>query len=344
LAVPSVLALALFAPASIRGAGEPANVQPSAPEHIKLAAPPYFTSAPFYLAADLGFFAAEGLDVEFVNIAFSKGSIPALAQGQVDVVGTSFNAGVINLIGRGAKVRIVAARTYEDVDSCPGAAVLVRKGLLEEGRLAGGASMRGLRFSIDRAGVTALYASLLLDRLGLEFDDFVLSDVSGESRGEALYRGLIDLTIAYEPHVTRALDLGGADVWMAGSHIAPGFQSTYVFFGARLLERQRDVGQRFLRAYLRGVERYIDEAKSEALVELLARRTHFDQDLIRRMCWPPTVRDGQIDLTSLERYQGWAMTQGLIDQSVDVIKMIDTGFLPVAAPVDEARDEREGAH
>ena len=52
LAVPLVLALALFAPDSIRGAGEPANVQPSAPEHIKLAAPPYFTSAPFYLAAD----------------------------------------------------------------------------------------------------------------------------------------------------------------------------------------------------------------------------------------------------------------------------------------------------
>ena len=139
----------------IYGAGETANGQSSAPEHIKLAAPPYFTSAPFYLAADLGFFAAEGLDVEFVNIAFSKGALPALAQEQVDVVGTSLNAGVVNLIGRGAKVRIVAARTYEAVDGCPGAAVLVRKGLLDEGRLASGASMRGLRFSIDRAGVTA---------------------------------------------------------------------------------------------------------------------------------------------------------------------------------------------
>ena len=219
--------------------------------------------------------------------------------------------------------------------------MLVRKGLLDEGRLASGASMRGLRFSIDRAGVTALYVSLLLDRLGLTFDDFELSDVAGESRGQALDRGLIDLTVAYEPHVTRALDLGGAEVWMAGSHIAPGFQSTYVFFGERLLERQREVGQRFLRAYLRAVERYLDEAKSEALVELLARRTHFDQDLIRRMCWPPTVRDGRIDPTSLERYQAWAMTQGLIDAPLDVTKMIDTGFLPLEAEANEPQTERE---
>ena len=338
-----VLPLALFGPDDIHAAGAPANGKSSAPEHIKLVAPPYFTSAPFYLAADLGFFAAEGLDVEFVSIAFSKGSLPALAQEQVDVVGTTLNAGMVNLIGRGAKVRIVAARTYEATDGCPGAAVLVRKGLLGEGRLASGASMRGLRFSIDRATVTAFYVSMLLDRLGLEFDDFELSDFAGEARGEALRRGLIDLTVAYEPHVTNALDLGGAEVWMAGSHIAPGFQSTFVLFGERLLERQREVGQRFLRAYLRAVERYTDEAKSEALVDFLAQRTHLDPDVIRRMCWPPTVRDGRVDPTSLERYQAWAITQGLIDAPVDASKMIDTGFLPVAATANEPRDEREGA-
>ena len=91
------------------------------------------------------------------------------------------------------------------------------------------------------------------------------------------------------------------------------------------------MGKRFVRAYLRGVERYADEEKSPRLVEILARHTHLDPDLIRRMCWPPTARDGRIDRDSLERYQAWAMKQGLIDATIDVAKMIDTGFVAPAS-------------
>ena len=98
----TALLLALVASGSIGAAGEPGNA-PRPPDRVKLVAAPYFSSAPLFIAADLGFFAAEGLDVEFVNIARSTGALPALAQGQVDVIGTIVNAALFNLVARGAR-------------------------------------------------------------------------------------------------------------------------------------------------------------------------------------------------------------------------------------------------
>ena len=68
--------------------------------------------------------------------------------------------------------------------------------------------------------------------------------------------------MAFEPEVTQALDSGAAEIWIPGHLIAPDFQSTFLLFGERLLERERDLGKRFMRAYLRGVERYLEEEKS----------------------------------------------------------------------------------
>jgi NitT/TauT family transport system substrate-binding protein len=322
----TALLVALLASGSVGAAGKPENA-PRPPDRVKLAAAPYFSSAPLFIAADLGFFAAEGIEVELVNIGRSTGALPALAQGQVDVVGTIVNAALLNLIARGATVRIVAGRVYESSAGCVASAIVARKGLIEQGRLAGRESMRGLRLSVDRAGTPTFFVGALLDRLGLTLEDFELSDVSAAARGEALKRDLIDLTMAFEPEVTQVLDSGAAEIWIPGHLIAPDHQYTFLLFGERLLERERDLGKRFIRAYLRGVERYSEEEKSSDVVEVVARHTHLDADLIRRVCWPSTARDGRIDRASLERYQAWAMEEGLIDSTIDVAKMIDTGFL-----------------
>jgi NitT/TauT family transport system substrate-binding protein len=282
--------------------------------------PPYVTSAPFFVAADLGLFAAEGIDVELVEIAHTNASLPALASGKVDVVGTVLNAALFNLIARGAEVKIVASRAYEAAQGCAANAIVARKSLIEQGRLAGPETLRGLRVSVDLTGHNAYLLDTVLDRGRLAFEDLELSN-------------LIDVTLVIEPALTQVLDTGAAAVWLPANRIAPDAQYTFVLFGERLLERERDLGERFMRAYLRGVELYVDEEKSPRLVEILAARTHLDPDFLRRMCWPPTVRDGRIDRDSLERYQDWAIGRKLIDGKIDVSKMIDTGFLaPPAVP------------
>jgi NitT/TauT family transport system substrate-binding protein len=161
-----------------------------------------------------------------------------------------------------------------------------------------------------------------------------LSDVAIEVRAEAFARDLIDVAYANEPWVTRILDAGSAEIFLPGAAIVPDFQYAYLLFGARLLGPDREVGRRFLRAYVRAVDRYSDEGKSPRLVEALAARTHLDRDLLRRACWPPTTRGGHVDRASLERYQTWALKEGLLDARVDLDRLIDDGLLPEAAGAD----------
>jgi ABC-type nitrate/sulfonate/bicarbonate transport system substrate-binding protein len=79
---------------------------------IKLVASSFLSSAPFFVAADLGLFAEEGIDVEFVEIGHGSASLPALAQGRVDAVGTIIGPALFNLVARGAPIRVVAGRAF----------------------------------------------------------------------------------------------------------------------------------------------------------------------------------------------------------------------------------------
>jgi len=300
------------------------------PIHIKLMAPPFLSSAPFFVAADLGLFAAEGLEVEFVDMRNSTAALPALAQGQLDVIGAALVPAFFNLVARDAPIRIVAGRAIETREGCAGNAVIVRKELLAQGRLPDAAALRGLRLSYDYTGPPAFFVGTLLESADLTLRDVTVQALAAEVRGEALGRGLVDVCMMFEPNLTQALDLGGAAVWMRGSDIAPNFQFSHLIMGRRLLEEDRDAGRRFVRAYLRAVGHYVDEEKSPRLIEILARRTRLDPDLLKRACWSPTTRDGRIDRDSLDRYQAWALGEGLIDARLEASRLVDDGLLPTA--------------
>jgi NitT/TauT family transport system substrate-binding protein len=328
LAVAPVLLVALAVTSLSLGAVTPSPSRGRT--RIKLVTQPFLSSAPILIAADLGLFAAEGLDVEFVEIRHSTASLPALAQGQIDVAGAMVSPALFNLIARAAPFRIVAGRSVEARDGCAGNGVIVRKEILAQGRLPNAAALRGLRLSYDHTGAPAFFVGSLLASAGLSLQDVRVSDLAPEVRGEALARDLVDVCMMFEPGLTQALDRGGATLWLRGSDIAPDFQFSYLVMGERLLREDRDAGRRFVRAYLRGVERYLDEGKSPRLIDILARRTRLDPDVLERACWPPTVRDGHIAATSLERYQTWALGAGLIDEKQDVSRLIDDGLLPAA--------------
>ena len=72
-----------------------------------------------FIAEEEGFFRDEGLAVEMVFWDHGAAVIPALARGEIDV-GSSGRSitGYINVIHRGARIRLVAARTVNDPNQC----------------------------------------------------------------------------------------------------------------------------------------------------------------------------------------------------------------------------------
>src|SRR5438045_3858156 len=61
-----------------------------------------------YVAVEQGFFAREGLSVEFRKDMTGADGFPALATGQIDAMGGAFGPELINAVGRGINTRVVA--------------------------------------------------------------------------------------------------------------------------------------------------------------------------------------------------------------------------------------------
>ena len=65
---------------------EPGNSGPVEKQRIKLGVLPVLGAAPVFMANEAGFFREEGLDVEFVTIQGAGAAVPAMANGDLDLV------------------------------------------------------------------------------------------------------------------------------------------------------------------------------------------------------------------------------------------------------------------
>jgi len=305
---------------------------------VTLAAGAFLTSAVTYLAVDQGFFAAEGLEVELVLMNRGGASLPALSSGDIDAANSGpINPRYFNVIQRGAHLRFVAARSFYDPAGCAHEAFVARTDLLDSGRLSDEASLAGLRITTERTASNYFYFSRLLALGRLTIADVELVDLPVAARLDAFDKGLIDVATATEPWVTRLVRAGKVKVWHPVSDVLPGQQVSFLIFGRRLLEERRDLGLRVLRGYAKAARHVREEGKSQRNIESLARRTRFDAEELREMCWPAVPADLRVDPRTLEEYQQWALESGLIDVVVPYEMVVDSGFVDALA-AEQRRD------
>jgi NitT/TauT family transport system substrate-binding protein len=294
---------------------------------VRLAVGSYLTDAIAFVAQEQGLFAAQGLAVELVVLNKAGAALPALAAGEIDAASTGLlNPRVFNVIERGGKLRIVAARTFYDPDGCAHEAFVARAELLDSGRLATPAGLAGLRITTERTGSNYYYFSRLLAQGGLAFDDVEMVEMPVPSRGEAFAKGMIDVATASEPWATRMTRDPGVRVWKRVAEVLPGRQSSFLVYGERLLGPRRDLGRRFLAAFLEAARRIREEGASPRNVEAVARWTRLDPQELRVMCWPPTPVDARPDPRTLDEYQAWALANEMVDQVSPFEALVDPGF------------------
>lgn len=319
-------AAAGFAAAAVHAAGcAPAE----APDKVVFVFGHRVTSIDLLSGVERGHFARHGVDVELASFEGTTETLPSLAQGRVDVAPTgAFSAAYLNVIARGAPIRIVAARAVHRPGPCSYAAVLARGELLDSGRLTDPASLRGLRIDLDRSDAQYFYWSRLFALGGLSPRDVELVALPTQMKRDALLAAAIDVTIATEPSQHGIVSSGAGRVWKHLGEIAPGRQNTFLLFGPRLLRERRDLGHRVVAAWLDAVREYVQEGKSERNVELVSRLTGMPADDVRELCWPEWSTDGRVDPVGLEELQQWALAEGLIDAVVPFDDLVDEGFLP----------------
>jgi NitT/TauT family transport system substrate-binding protein len=153
---------------STRIVGRKAAAQSSA-TRIRVGVVPLISAGPIFIAQAKGFFKKAGLDVEFVSFADGALAIPALVAGELDVAGTTLNAGFFNAVSKRAPYVLVLDRGSEK----PGSGSLqiaVSNDLFRAGlaRPEDAGLLRGKRISIQApGGIDQYIIGVALQRAGL---------------------------------------------------------------------------------------------------------------------------------------------------------------------------------
>jgi ABC-type nitrate/sulfonate/bicarbonate transport system substrate-binding protein len=300
------------------------RVPPKPLQTVKVARSAFLTNAPILLGDRDGYFEREGIKVEYVDQPNnSVQTLPGLDHGDVDVVASVVSIGLINAIGVGASVRIVADRGYLAENACETFGIVGRRSLFGEKPVTA-EMLKGRRVATNPVGQSGYLTDLFLRRYGLTLKDVKVVRLPANAEGQAMDDGSLDIVSRGDPFLFGLLRRGHRLLAGAGE-LSPGTHIAVLVFGPSLLVRDRDLGLRFMRAYLRSVRKY-QEGHTPHNVAVISSALGLDSSDVGRMCWPTTREDGSINLASLGDYQKWAVQTGEFSHVVEPAKLVDMEF------------------
>jgi NitT/TauT family transport system substrate-binding protein len=282
--------------------------------------------APIFIAEQEGYFAEFGIQIEYVTFNRSSEALALLVAGEIDIYAGTLNAGFLNSAFESGEIKAVADRGHIEPGACTYQAIFVRKDLLESGAVTGPQDLKGLTFSVSTAGPSAYFLSTYLAQAGLSFEDIRLVDLSVPAEIDALETGALDGGVVPEPNLTYILNSGNAAVLAGAEDVLGVYQSGIIAFNKKLLVDQRDVGARFLAAYLKGIRQY-NQGKTEHNLQILAQATGDSLENLHSYCWISLRPDGSIDFSGVEGFQQWSVSQGHLDNPITEEQFWDPGLL-----------------
>jgi NitT/TauT family transport system substrate-binding protein len=319
--------IALLATFGCERVGNPSPAPGAERITIRVLTQPYISFLPIFIAEEEGCFRDEGIDVEYVPVMRPQDGLPLLVQDKIDVYTSTPSIGIFNCIARGADIRIVVGKGYAEYRDGSYTGFVVRRELLESGKLDDPENWKGLKFDTNP---DPEFKNFLLARLlktsGLRMEDVQVTPVPTPADCEALRTGALDVVVTGEPWIARMVLDGYGAMWMPTEKIYPDFQVAFLMYGRNLLRENREAGDRFMRAYLKAIRLY-NQGKTERNVQIAMKYTGLDEKIVRAAAWPPVRENGQINAQSLLDFQAWAMEVGALDSVVPVERFWDPGFL-----------------
>ena len=304
---------------------------------VRITARRHLSGAPVVIADEEGFFRDEGIRLEFVDApSRSMQAIPLLEQGRIDVLGASVSIGLFSAVKSGAQLKIVADRGHVG-GHCEFNGVIGSRGTFQTGEPTA-AELRGRTFSINATTTPEFITDRFLASRGLTAADIKAVSLSETVEPQALNSGALHATFVTEPYISSLRKeghrlLGSAREYAAGAHYG------VIIFGPRLAVRDRKLGQRFMNAYLRGVQKHAEGATPRN-VEIISKRLGFDAAFLRTACFAEVYPDAHIDSGWMNEFQQWGVEKGYATSVIDPQLVIDGSFAKNAASRLEQRDTR----
>lgn len=329
----------LMLAAAVIAAGAPPPARAQELPLLRIGITTSAADAPLWIADRLGYFREDGIRVQFLAFQSGETMLAPLSSGQLDVAGGAPAASLYNAVARGLDVRLVADLASDP----PGYGydhLVVRSDLVKSGRFKTIKDLKGMTIaSVARGSTAAPLLAHLLAKAGLKLTDVRREYLAFPQHVVALRNKAVDAAMTIEPFATYAADEGIAVKEMSCDEFYPNQQISAIMFGGNLLRAHRDVGQRFMHAYLRGVRFYNDALAKGSLsgpnapevIKVLTEETKLkDAAMFRRITPSGSNPDGHVFIDSLRGDLAFFKQTGLIEGNVTVDQVVDDSFATAA--------------
>jgi len=284
---------------------------------------------PLFIADRQGYFARQGIRYESVMMAsFGAASAP-LIKGQIDVFSGVVDAAFFNAVAANQLLRIVASQGYYPANS-RNSALVVRPDLYGAD-VKTVADLRGRKIGVNSIGGSSHYIlTKMLAKGGLKLVDVEFVRLPFASMVAALLNRAIDAALMNEPFITQLEQLRGGVRLMGIGEAISGESATYLTFGSRLLTQDREVGKRFMLAYLQGVQQF-RLGPTDRNVKILSEYLKIDENAVRQAGWVDMYPDARVNVHSIQRFQDWLYEIGSVQVRSPAAMLVDMSFTEHAA-------------
>lgn len=300
------------------------------------------SDVPFYLAVDKGYFKEAGIEPHFEQIRSLAKQVAPLSSGELDVASGAISAGLYNAANRGIKMKIVADKGR----NAPGYgynSIVVRKDLYDSGKVKSLADLKGQ--TIATIGIGSSDVSVLNEAMrsvGLGYDDLKQTQLPLPDHIVALENKAISFTLTPDPSATVIVDKGVGVKLATVDQFYPNQQQTVLVYGGQFIEKRRDVAQRFMNAYVRGLRTYMSSLKDgkiagknadEVIASLIKHGRVKDAGLLKRMIPVAMDPNGHLNVASIKKDWAFLKSKGFIKGSATPKDLIDESFVDQANKV-----------
>ena len=301
-----------------------------AAEVVRMGDLPAITNAGLYIAIEKGYFQARGIVVETERFASAGKMVAPLATGQLDVAVGAPSAGLYNAIAGGMDFRVVADKGQLR----PGGSfvpVIVRKDLVDSGRVKSVKDLKGLRVANGAKGIALDYLlAKMLEQGGLGFDAVEVVYLSYPDGIKALASKAVDAAIAPEPWGVQAEQQKvGVRLFLTEQTPAVAtFQVGLIMYAGKFIKDRPKVARDFLQAYVQGIKYYTQRGlKDPEVAGILSKHTRVPIETIQATIpfyVDPGARPRVQDLAVL---QDWFHQMGWVKEKVPMERVVDLSFL-----------------
>ncbi|RYG88481.1 MAG: ABC transporter substrate-binding protein [Alphaproteobacteria bacterium] len=294
------------------------------------------TDAGVYLADELGYFKEVGITVTLTRMANAPTLITSIATNQLDVAGISITPGMFTAIEQGFQLRLVGDKN----SSRPGFAATR---LVVSSDLAGAnvaetiGNLRGKSIAIPSKAGSAYYnTAQLLKAQGVELSEVTIAELSYSNMVAALATGAVQAAYMIEPFVSQVIRAGdGVDASNVGDVTkSDKAQINVPIVYSETFAKNRNLAQRFMTAYMRGVRVYNDafakDIDKDKVIEIMARRAEVDPEVVRTSFPAGLDPNQEINVQDIDDMQAFFVEHGFLKAIVPLDELVDTSFAEAA--------------